>query len=474
MAEKTPYGDGFWSAFQPNARISARTFLADAVSSEAEPRLLFLRPRDDDEDPDFPGPDDEPPPTGDPCRGKPFVRAPLIAAQIDLGFGASEPRPCPSDADLERVVAAVRAQFRRVVPAADVRVVCQSPILTIAVWESWNGDACEDQARRRGLERLDLIEGTEGFGFLLRTSLISFQAARSFELAPKQLSGNGAPSSIGPIHLTGLAVEFVPPDTVITRVHGYDDRPLPDVGFTLTITDQIERNAEVSSTDSLDTHGAWKAVLAALLLGAGGVFLTPLLFPATLWALAGDISALVADRGTGSQTGVGGRALGLVPRQIPLPGRTKLLVLYSRSQVTKGALFFGAALLQEPRQPAAALAGPTQLVIGHQSRQVSAAYHLAIADTFGSLTINWQAGPGVRVERPNSRDTTVVFTREDLKDDRSFTRTLAATVSDQDGFAVSLTKSVEIFVADDDGLPPICEKHPSLPQCLPPREGPIA
>ena len=96
--------------------------------------------------------------------------------------------------------------------------------------------------RQRGLERLSLLDPGEGFGFLLRTSLIKAQAARSFELAPKRYSGNGAPSSIGPIHLTGLSVEFREPDTIVTRLTGYDDRPLPDVGFTVIITDTIQLN----------------------------------------------------------------------------------------------------------------------------------------------------------------------------------------------------------------------------------------
>ena len=453
--------DKFWSAFQPDARISPSTFGAGA-KAPGEPRLIFLRPPQNDDDDPFPDPDEEPPPD-DPCAGRPLVHPALIAAQLRLDVGGKQ-RDCPSPADLDRLKAAVRARFTRIVPDADVRVACNPPILTIGVWPAWNGaNACEDQARQRGLERLDLLVGAQAFAFFLRRSLILFLAARGFEFAPKQLSGNGAPSLIGPIHLTGLTVEFVEPDTIVTRVTGYDDRPLPDVGFTLTITDRILASGAVDTPPpDLDTHGAWKAILAGWLLIGGAALLPPLLIP-----VISGVEALLSGRDPGGTAGVGERILGLVPKEIALPGRTKLIVFYNTPQpVTPGGLFMGGDVFEQPRQPAAALAGPRALVAPDGAREVAAEYAVSTADTFGTLTFTWQPAAGITVARPSSQLTTITFSLRDVAEPE-IRRTLRATVADQDGFVQEVTRTVEIFIADPDGLPPICRKHPSLPQCRP-------
>jgi hypothetical protein len=463
MSSTGGYGNGFWDAFQPEARISARSFAKGDQPIGTEERLIFLRPRDDDDDPDIPGPDEDPPEPGDPCAGQPLVRSPLVAAQIDLSFGSTVPRPCPSDADRDSIIGAVRTQFRNIISDADVRIDCRANILTIAIWEASNGNPCELQARFRGLERLDLLEGNEAFGFMLKAGLLTVQAARGFALAPKRLSGNGTPRPGGPIHLTGLSVRFVPPNAVVTRVEGFDDRPLPDVPFTLTITDTIDQRAIIEETTrDLDTHGAWKAVLSALFLG--GVVLSPLVLPVALWVIAGDLAAAFSDHDSGGEAGVGERALGLVPTEISLPGGRKLTVFYSRSDVTLGGLFFGGAMVEVDRQPAASMAGPSSLVVAETAPGVGAVFRLAVADTFGTVSVKWQPVTGVTIERPTSRETRVVFTR--TQTEGRFTRTLRAKVSDQDGFVAELSKTVEIVVVET-GLPAICQTHPTLPECRP-------
>jgi hypothetical protein len=86
MQRKMCKGNKFWTAFQPDAKISARIFVPGQSIYE-----IFLRPRDDDVgDPDYPGPDPEPP--NNPCAGRPYIYAPLVAAQVDLGFATNTPR----------------------------------------------------------------------------------------------------------------------------------------------------------------------------------------------------------------------------------------------------------------------------------------------------------------------------------------------------------------------------------------------
>ena len=129
---------------------------------------------------------------------------------------------------------------------------------------------------------------------------------------------------------------------------------------------------------------------------------------------------------------------------------------------------FGGFVAERDRQPEAVLVAPSGLVIGDDARNVSGRFQVVVAGTFGTVTVHWLPGDGFPVERPNGRETTIVFARGDLKaEDPTVIRTVRVRVSDQDGFTVELTRDVQIFVEDDDRLPPICRLHPSLPQCLP-------
>src|SRR5262249_52885694 len=153
-------------------------------------------------------------------------------------------------------------------------------------------------------------------------TLLEQQALRAFSVTPKQRSGNGAPSPFGPIHLTGLSVEFQGPDTVRTLISGYDDRPWPDVDFTLILDDVINENNLVCETTPRMTSGSslWVAVLGAILL-ADLSLSVPEILPLTFFVLASDLQAL--GSGVPNIAGVGCRALELAPKEIPLPGGKK-------------------------------------------------------------------------------------------------------------------------------------------------------
>jgi hypothetical protein len=466
---KSPAGDAkFWGVFQPEARISARTLVREGARGGA-PGLVFLRPQDDPDDGDWPEPDDEPGDGDDPCSNQPLVHVPLVAAQLDLTSGGPE-AVCPSEADLERIVQAVRAQFGRLVPEPDVRVRCVDRVLTIGVWKSGNvNDACQQQARDRALGRLDLIEAGENFGFLLGSSLITQQAQAAFAAGPKQLAGNGAPSPFGPVHLTGLSVEFVAPDTVRTRVTGYDDRPWPDVGFTLTISDVVDDAAVCTTSSSVNTHGAWKAVLGAILLG-GATFFLPQLLPLTFFVVFGDLEAAAGQQGGdgNGDGGVGCRALSMVPAEIPLPNGSKLVILYRRSQVTVGGLFFGGLAVRATRRPTASIVGPARVLVAEHGSFASASFQVRTTDTFGRLSAAWATGAGFTVANPSWTRTKITFSRGNLTPTSpALRRTIRVTVADQDGFVQTLSREVEVLVIESDGLPAVCRVKPWLPQCQP-------
>ena len=452
--------DDFWSCFDPTAMISARTLDPRKGAAPSSPPLVFLRPRDDEEQ--WPDPEDPVDPD-DPCSV--YVRAPLVAAQVRLDLGNVE---CPSESDLQRVVQAVRAQFAAVVPNADVRVRCVDRVLGIGVWNPGGASsACESAARDRALERLDLVAPGENFGFYLSASLLNERAQEAFAAAPKRLTGNGSPSSSGPIHLTGLRVEFVAPDTVLTRIDGYDDRPWPDVGFTLTITDRITKFAVLETTSDVDTHGAWVAVLAGLLLGAATLFV-PVLLPLTLFVVWGDLDSALDNTSGAGQAGVGGRALGLVPVRVPLPGSRALVIGYISTEVTAAGMFFSGIASSQPRTATAGVNGPTRMVITETVGGASAVYGVHGDDTFGGLVVRWSAEPGVLIQSPTSARTKVTFLRgSHTASSAPFTRTLRAAVHDEDGFTADLALDVQLTVVEESETTPLCTARPWLPACQP-------
>ena len=82
---------------------------------------------------------------------------------------------------------------------------------------------------------------------------------------PKRLDGDGNPDKNGSVHLTGFSVSFDSPDRVVTRVTGFDERPWPDVSFTVTATDTLSAdgvNLHCDSDLDLDVDTSWISFLA--------------------------------------------------------------------------------------------------------------------------------------------------------------------------------------------------------------------
>jgi hypothetical protein len=467
-AASEPDAGDIWEGVRSDAKISAGTFRAAQVQEDGG--FIFLRPPDDPEGPDWPR--IEEPDPDDPCGGLPFVRAPLVAIQIRLQLGGLA-FDCPSDVDRRRIQDAIRAQFARIVDRPQVQADCVDRVLTIALWPAADPDnPCDAVARQRGFDALDLIGDGENFGFFLSSSLVAAVAQRAFLAAPKRLSGNGAPSAFGPIHLTALSVEFHAPDRVKTIVKGYDDRPWPDVGFTLTITDVIRGDRPCATSMETKAPAKWLAVLGAVLLAKATVLL-PQLLPLTLFVLAQDLEAVLdghGDGGAGGEGGAGCRALGFVPVEASVPGNRKLELHYNRTEpaVTAGGLFFGGLATMADRRPDASLHGPTRLSLSATDRTTYATFRVEATDTFGTLSYRWSTNFGAHVESPTAQRTRILFDRGDrTSDSPPFTQTVRVTVTDEDGFAKTLAQQVELVVMPDIDQPAVCQIKPWLPQCLP-------
>jgi hypothetical protein len=454
------------------AKLGPDAFLSSSKRKGKSP-IIFLRPpavrAAPPQQTDAAARGAEAAPPADPCDGINFVDFPDIAAQLNLApLGQKN---CPSESDKRRIEQAVLAKVSRFrLPDPEVRAFCSGLVLTVGIWPSRaSAGSCTEKARDLALRNIALLvreNKRTDFGFFLSAGLITRLAAEGFAVASKRLSSNGQPDPFGPIHLTGLLVVLQPNNRIDTFVNGFDDRPTPDVRFTLTLSDTIADDAGCFSTSSKNVSRLDKA-LAGLLAFLTVTSTGPLGLPLGFYVIFNDLDAVLNQPDGPENGGVGNKILQSVPQEIPLPNKAKLLLIYKRTDVTVGGLFFGAAIFPGARQPTARIVGPTRLVVHEDKRETQAVYRVEINDTFGNVTFIWSSTGNI-IDSPNGQGTRVHFPRGKRKAGETFQRTLNVAVADEDGPPLNVAPlTVTITVVEADELPPVCRVKPFLDICQP-------
>ena len=209
-----------------------------------------LRPIDDGGDPFPDDPIDPPPPP-------PAVSAP------DLGLQLSTCLPADLNAQL------ISAVKEAIDPNADVRSACVNGSQHVGIWLRPAINTADSQARDRGLNGLSIIGPGETLAFFVNSALIRRQALDGWNKQAKRVDGNGNADPNGPVHLTGFSVGFQSPNRIVTSITGFDERPWPDVDFTLIATDTFSVSGgqvHVDSTRKLDVDTSWLIFLTGLFL----------------------------------------------------------------------------------------------------------------------------------------------------------------------------------------------------------------
>jgi len=124
--------------------------------------------------------------------------------------------------------------------------------------------------------------------FFLNARVFAHLAAQAWNdpAMRKRLDSNGIPQTDGSVHLTDLKVAMRPPDTLVTTVTGFHDRPLPDAAFTITIAETYRIDGEdllhgklvYTPVQTCDVDTGFSTVLAPVLAGlvfASGWFALP-------------------------------------------------------------------------------------------------------------------------------------------------------------------------------------------------------
>jgi hypothetical protein len=437
-------------------------------------------------------------PPQDPCRGIPFVWQPVVAIQVGSPNGS-----CPEQSALDQIQQAVAGSlepFRIANP--DVRVTCEGGLISIFIWPNHVApNSCDDLARRRAqMPGYMLKNGL--FGIYIGAGLVRNLAQAAFDSMPHRLDGGGAPTPDGPIHVTSLSVDFVESDvsstanhTVKTYITGYDERPWPDVGFTITLTDELTADPTLHaiSTSNTDTNG-WDEFFAVALFIPAFVLAV---FPPTAFLLLNDLDALTNQPNTSNTGGVGAGILATIPTEIALPHtgglenpignaglprfafrrppgpldeqRSKLVIEYGVPIVNASGIYVSGRPTVHDRVPSVTIVGPSTLVIGPAATQTFGQFGIAATDFYGKLSVTWTSEGELTITSPNERGTLILFPRGTARPGDHFQRVIKVRVSDLDGTVAAASFIVTVIVLDtSDSMPPICKIKPWLPQCQPP------
>ncbi len=414
--------------------------------SSQEPIEAARLPIDDDDDGD-PDPDDDPLPPP-----PPLVSTPDIAFQIAFCLPA------------ELNTAIVSAVRQAITPNADVRTLCLNGTQRIGIWLRPVVNSQDDQARNRGLERLNILGSGESLTFFINSALIRRQAFDAWNATPKRLNGNGTADPSGPIHLTGFSVNLESPNRIVTRIDGFDERPWPDVDFQLTTTDTLSLSGgqvTCSSAADLDVDTSWLNFLTGLFLivfrPLGIVFLVERIIIAS-------IDTPVANAGAGC-----GAAM-LIPKEIFIPNGQKVVISYSRLEVSSGGIFAGGSFVTIPRSPDVTITGATQISVEEGTESLTRTYSLRTEDLRPPLQIAWR-GDAVVVS-PNAETTAFRFNLTGAEVGDTLTRRVALQVTDSDNLVATAEVLARVYITppsdDDDDFPPVCRVKPWLPQCQEP------
>jgi hypothetical protein len=248
----------------------------------------------------------------------------------------------------------------------------------------------------------------------------------------------------------------------VTRIGGFDERPWPDVDFTVSITDTLALSAggvRCDSVTTLDADTSWLNFLTGLFLivfpPLGAVFLVERI-------IVGSADAPQLGEGPGCN------AAALIFREVMIPRGLKVVFSYQRLNVGSGGIFAGGSFAIVPRTPEVFLTGPTQISVPEGTSSVVRTYGVRTDDLRGSLHIVW-SGDGVALNQ-GAETTAIRFNLGSTSPGHVVTQRVAVRVTDVDGLAAetALIVSIHVVPQDDDDFPPVCKNKPWLPQCQEP------
>jgi hypothetical protein len=398
-----------------------------------------------------------------PSNPKPFE--PLTALRPDIGIQIRDVRPgmppCLGPVDLatfrDNLATALMSEF----PGAYIDSACvganpADQATAFGVWLTPPASEEERQTFHRGLTELGGRKPNQTISFFLNARLFRRLTAKAWSDPGmyKRLDDNGIPQLDGSVHLKDLDISMRPPDTLVTTITGYDDRPVPDADFTITLAetykvDQFDGRLGHTSEQTLDIdtwfHDAVAAALALTVFAWSWMAL-----PFMLAAYQTVKLHQAEDEGVAARKGAGSTVTDhfLLPA-IPIPDKKKLPISYvGNVEVTEYGLFAGGLLLPEvPRTPSLALVGPSSIRANVGQGMVNGHYHVEVDDLLGPVTYTWTSDGEVI-----GQGAKVVVRFSTPPSGQSQLSHVGVTATDSDGMVVAETRRVSVATASQQGL----------------------
>jgi hypothetical protein len=428
-----------------------------------------------------PGHGGVPPPTGPPV--------PIFAPIMDIAMQVrqAEAPYCLDDDQRDQFINGVLSAVAPSYPDAHVEAVCrqfprgENDATSIGVW--LYGVPAQHDEILKALHNLDFIESDEMFAFMFPSAGIRIQAQETFDAsAPNIYSSGGELDANGPIHLTGISVEFAPEtSSVATVITGFDTTPWPDVTFTLTLTDSLSvANDAISdvATSDLAVDTSWMSAVELFVTALVGSVWPPLALLSYAFFSVEEV-VIITSGAPSNLTGVGHAVAAGLPSQIPIPGGEDLCFAYTRCEVAAGGLVAGGAMYTQQRSPKVVIApAPTAIpqfsgypplnVAIAQGGFATVALQAVAYDMLRPVSYRWSSDGHLDHVGTGAHDTstaTVTFSAS-ASAAGLLTGSVTVEATDADGMTATTTMPIALHVistsAPTDGTSLICWKKPWL------------
>jgi hypothetical protein len=368
--------------------------------------------------------------------------------------------PCLGGADRVKVEDAIRAAVQADFPGAYLDSACvgagepAGESAAFGIWIAPPDPLTEEHkaAMRAALAQPIDRAPSQNIAFFLSHAFIERLAQRAWNELPRVLDDKGIAQLDGYIHLKNLNVYLQPPATVVTTIDGHDERPLPDVPFTIRIDELFEVKGQAvipTVVPSIEPYPGVNDVLAEALLM---VSISVSLWFLPLFALAVYQSVQIRRADAPDRAGVGSAVLQrFMPGSVAVPGGKKRPIVYTGSvQVKHTGVFAGGAVLGEvPRTPSMTLVGPSALKAHKGQGLVQGHFRAEVDDLRGPLTYAWSSDGEVEVDGGSPAKATVRFAPPPPRQGRL--SQVGVTITDADGLVVSETRKIAISVVERQG-----------------------
>jgi len=300
----------------------------------------------------------------------------------------------------------LRKTIQTALPGADVRFASKDGFTRVGVWRQGTNYPEVQKLRDKGVEKIN-FPITSIIGVQADAPLLSKLVDEAWEKIPKRRTPEGWISKTGSVHLTSLVMQLLPPNKIVLKIEGFDDRTTPDTDFKLT---NINTLSIVSGAIRTEANNLISTDTSALnwLTGFFGFVFPPL----SLWTLLQSVSAGSATAPSGA-TGNLGDLLRIFPAGMTM-GDFNMTFLYDSVEVsTAGIRAVASNLSSVKRNPSVAITGSRKRIV--KNTNPCAEFTLTAVPTDllprsspPPLKVKWTA-PGGSVVSPANLQTKITY-----------------------------------------------------------------